>query len=97
MADSPPNAGANHRTDGGRIYADLPPHAYDPQANPELFDGVLARRVVAFIIDLIIIVLPLVIATIFIFFLALSPSGSARRCSGCCRRPPSSGPCSITA
>jgi uncharacterized RDD family membrane protein YckC len=75
MADSPPNAGANHRTDGGRIYADLPPHAYDPQANPELFDGVLARRVVAFIIDLIIIVLPLVIAAIFIFFLGLITFG----------------------
>jgi uncharacterized RDD family membrane protein YckC len=71
MVDSSPGAGANHRKDGGSIYADVPPHAYDPQSNPELFEGVLARRVVAFIIDLIIIVLPLVIAAIFIFFLGL--------------------------
>ena len=75
MADSSPNAGATHRKDGGSIYAELPPHAYDPQTNPELFEGVLARRVVAFIVDLIIIVLPLVIAAIFIFFLGLITFG----------------------
>jgi len=75
MADSSPNAGATHRKDGGSIYAKLPPHAYDPQTNPELFEGVLARRVVAFIVDLIIIVLPLVIAAIFIFFLGLITFG----------------------
>ena len=75
MADSSPNARAAHRNDGGSIYAELPPHAYDPQTNPELFEGVLARRVVAFIIDLIIIVLPLVVAAIFIFFLGLITFG----------------------
>ena len=53
----------------------MPPHAYDPQTNPELFEGVLARRVVAFIVDLIIIALPLVIAAIFIFFLGLITFG----------------------
>ena len=31
---------------------DAKAHAYDPVANPELFDGVLTRRVAAFIIDL---------------------------------------------
>ena len=30
---------------------EVKPHAYDPAANPELFEGVLARRVVAFLID----------------------------------------------
>jgi uncharacterized RDD family membrane protein YckC len=75
MADSSPNAGATHRKDGGSIYAELPPHAYDPQTKPELFEGMLARRVVAFIVDLIIIVLPLVIAAIFIFFLGLITFG----------------------
>ena len=30
---------------------DIKPHAYDPATNPELFEGVLARRVVAFIVD----------------------------------------------
>lgn len=46
---------------------DIRPHAYDPAANPELFDGVLPRRVVAFFIDLAIIALPLVLAAMFIF------------------------------
>jgi len=31
-------------TDGGGIYAELPPHAYGPQTNLELFEGLLARR-----------------------------------------------------
>jgi uncharacterized RDD family membrane protein YckC len=46
---------------------DIKPHAYDPDTNPELFEGVLARRVVAFIIDFIIIAIPLVLAAMFIF------------------------------
>ena len=32
---------------------DIKPHAYDPATNPELFEGVLARRVVAFLESLI--------------------------------------------
>jgi uncharacterized RDD family membrane protein YckC len=43
------------------------PHAYDPLRNPELFEGVLARRVVAFLIDFIIISIPVVLAAMFIF------------------------------
>ena len=46
---------------------DIKPHAYDPAANPELFEGVLARRVVAFAIDFIIIAIPVVLAAMFIF------------------------------
>lgn len=46
---------------------DIKPHAYDPAANPELFEGVLARRVVAFVIDFIIIAVPVVLAAMFIF------------------------------
>jgi uncharacterized RDD family membrane protein YckC len=45
---------------------DIKPHAYDPAANPELFEGVLARRVVAFIIDFIVIAVPVVLAAMFI-------------------------------
>jgi uncharacterized RDD family membrane protein YckC len=45
---------------------DVKPHAYDPAVNPELFEGVLARRVVAFIVDLVIMGIPLVGAWIFI-------------------------------
>jgi uncharacterized RDD family membrane protein YckC len=51
------------------------PHAYDPITNPELFDGVLARRCVAFLIDVIIITLPVLLAIIFIFILGLLTFG----------------------
>ncbi len=46
---------------------DIKPHAYDPDANPELFEGVLARRVVAFIIDFVVIAVPVVLTSMFIF------------------------------
>ena len=36
------------------VSIELKPHAYDPVTNPELFEGVLARRVVAFLIDFLI-------------------------------------------
>jgi uncharacterized RDD family membrane protein YckC len=46
---------------------DVKPHAYDPVTHPELFDGVLPRRVVAFVIDFIIIAIPVVLAAMMIF------------------------------
>ena len=46
---------------------DIKPHAYDPATQPELFEGVLSRRVVAFVIDFIIIAIPVVLAAMFIF------------------------------
>jgi uncharacterized RDD family membrane protein YckC len=46
---------------------DIKPHAYDPAAQPELFEGVLARRVVAFVIDFVIIAIPVVLAAMIIF------------------------------
>ena len=46
---------------------DIRPHAYDPHLNPELFEGVLARRVLAFFIDFLVISLPVVLAAMFIF------------------------------
>jgi uncharacterized RDD family membrane protein YckC len=46
---------------------DIKPHAYDPAASPELFEGVLPRRVVAFVVDFIIIAIPVVLAAMFIF------------------------------
>jgi len=48
------------------ISLDVKPHAYDPAANPELFEGLLPRRVVAFGIDLVCIGIPLVVAWLFI-------------------------------
>src|SRR6266849_3765706 len=49
------------------VSIELKPHAYDPAANPELFEGVLARRFIAFIIDVVIIAVPVMFAAIFIF------------------------------
>ena len=46
---------------------DIKPHAYDPATQPELFDSVLSRRVVAFVIDFIIIATPVVLVAMFIF------------------------------
>lgn len=46
------------------------PHAYDPVTQPELFQGVLARRFVAFLIDAIIILIPL--AAIVVFMLVFT-------------------------
>ena len=46
---------------------DIRPHAYDPAAQPELFEGVLPRRVVAFAIDFVIIAAPIVLAAMVIF------------------------------
>ena len=46
---------------------DIKPHAYDPYASPELFEGVLARRVVAFVIDFVLIAVPVLLAAMFIF------------------------------
>ncbi|HSM19007.1 MAG TPA: RDD family protein [Hyphomicrobiales bacterium] len=43
---------ADERYESG---AGLRPHAYFPDAQPELFDGVLGRRVVAFLVDAVII------------------------------------------
>jgi uncharacterized RDD family membrane protein YckC len=54
---------------------DIKPHTYDPIANPELFEGVLPRRVVAFVIDLIIIAIPLIAVSIFIFIFGLFTFG----------------------
>jgi uncharacterized RDD family membrane protein YckC len=49
------------------VAIDVKPHAYDPVQNPELFEGVLARRVVAFLIDFLVIAVPILFAAMFIF------------------------------
>ena len=46
---------------------DIKPHAYDPDLTPELFEGVLARRIMAFLIDFLVIAAPVVLAAMFIF------------------------------
>src|SRR5713226_6221545 len=57
------------------VSIELKPHAYDPMTNPELFEGVLARRCIAFLIDVVIIFIPVVFAAIFIFIFGLVTLG----------------------
>ena len=57
------------------VSIDVKPHAYDPVANPELFEGVLARRCVAFLIDVTIIAIPVLFASVFIFIFGLVTLG----------------------
>ena len=59
------------------VSIELKPHAYDPVANPELFEGVLARRLIAFVIDLIIIVIPVVLAGLFMAAATIATLGLA--------------------
>src|SRR6185503_5217074 len=72
---SGPTSGSDSGPGRNGIAADLRPHAYDPATNPELFEGMLTRRVVAFIIDVVIIAVPLLAASIFIFVLGLVTLG----------------------
>lgn len=53
--------GGAWRSDGG-----VPPHAFDPWSQPELFRGVLTRRLFAFLIDLVVLSVPVILGYIFI-------------------------------
>jgi uncharacterized RDD family membrane protein YckC len=55
------NDGGTWRNDGA-----VPPHAFDPWMEPELFRGVLTRRVFAFLIDLVVLSVPVILAVVFI-------------------------------
>ena len=57
------------------VSIELKPHAYDPAANPELFDGVPARRLIAFLIDLFILAIPLFFVAIFFFAVGIVTLG----------------------
>src|SRR3977135_876323 len=46
--------------------ANFQPHAFDPWTQPELFRGVLTRRVFAFLIDLVVLSIPVILACMFI-------------------------------
>ena len=49
------------RNDGG-----AQPHVFDPDLQPELFRGLLTRRVFAFLIDLVVLSVPVILGYIFI-------------------------------
>ncbi len=50
---------------------------YDPRTQPELFDGILSKRIVAFVIDAVLIVLLMVPAGLMILVLGLITLGIA--------------------
>jgi uncharacterized RDD family membrane protein YckC len=58
--------GSGNGSTGGWNSGNVPPHAFDPWLQPELFRGVLTRRVVAFFIDLLVLSVPVILAVIFI-------------------------------
>jgi len=60
-ADGAYDARGGWRDDGG-----APPHAFDPDLEPELFRGVLTRRVFAFLIDLVVLSVPVILGYLFI-------------------------------
>lgn len=51
------------------------PHAFDPVTQPEYFEGVLSRRLVAFLVDALMIIGPIVLLAIFIFVFGLVTLG----------------------
>jgi uncharacterized RDD family membrane protein YckC len=64
MSDSgSDHTGGSWRSGGA---ANFQPHAFDPWMQPELFRGVLTRRVFAFLIDLVVLSIPVILACVFI-------------------------------
>src|SRR3982074_1403831 len=64
MSDSASgNTGRAWRNGGA---ANFQPHAFDPWLQPELFRGVLTRRAIAFLIDLVVVSIPVILAVMFI-------------------------------
>ena len=55
--------------------ANYQPHAFDPFSQPELFRGVLTRRVFAFLIDLVVLAIPVILAYVFIAVFGLITLG----------------------
>lgn len=53
------------------------PHAFDPAAEPELFEAVLGRRIGAFIVDLIIVVMITIATYVLLAFAGLLTFGLA--------------------
>jgi len=54
---------------------DPKPDAYDPNKNPEYFEGILPRRIVAFCIDAVLIIGPIILLALFIFVFGLVTLG----------------------
>jgi uncharacterized RDD family membrane protein YckC len=61
MTNSGSDNGGAWRNDGG-----VQPHAFDPALQPELFSGILFKRSIAFLIDLVVLAIPVVLGYILI-------------------------------
>jgi uncharacterized RDD family membrane protein YckC len=57
------------------VTIEMKPHAYDPAQSPELFDGVLPRRLLAFAIDVAVILAPVALAFVLIILFGLLTFG----------------------
>src|SRR5258708_17552008 len=64
------DGGGAWRSDGG-----VPPHAFDPLLQPELFRGLLTRRGFAFLLDLAVVALPVLLASVFLAVVGLVTLG----------------------
>jgi uncharacterized RDD family membrane protein YckC len=73
MSDSGSGYTGGAWRDGGA--ANFQSHAFDPLAQPELFRGVLVRRVFAFLIDLVVLSIPVIVACVFIAVFGLVTLG----------------------
>jgi uncharacterized RDD family membrane protein YckC len=65
-----PDSGGAWRNDGG-----VRPHAFDPVSQPELFNGVATKRIFAFLIDLVVISVPIILGYLFILLFGLITLG----------------------
>jgi uncharacterized RDD family membrane protein YckC len=57
------------------LTVEVKPHAYDPAESPELFEGVLPRRVLAFAIDVAVVLAPVALAVVVIIMFGLVTFG----------------------
>ena len=62
--------GDNLHGEGG-----VPPDAFDPLLEPELFRGILTRRVFAFLIDVLVLAVPVILGYLFIAVFGLITLG----------------------
>lgn len=72
MTDS---GSGNTGGDAWRNSGGMQPHAFDPDTQPELFSGVLSKRVFAFLIDLVVITVPVLLGYLFILLFGLLTLG----------------------
>ncbi|WP_024515497.1 RDD family protein [Bradyrhizobium sp. Tv2a-2] len=75
MSNSGSYSGSTNTGGGWSGGPNVQPHAFDPYSEPELFRGVLTRRVFAFIIDVILLSIPVVLAVVFIAVFGLVTLG----------------------